>query len=434
MGKWTEKYYDAIVITDDVDPNHAGAVRVKILGVTDGLTDEQQPFALPSVNTIQAVPTKGTIMRVSFDDGDVNKPKYFQVSPEKQLLPIEYVSSYPNISVANLGGDFFNMTHDRAERNTIITHPSASRIQWDGKGRIAHDSDKGYANAGRKAYQDGGAKLHSVLTEATIDVFCCTPVGNNIDDGGAFQGSEYFFVTHISKSTVNAIKGVLDSDFNTQVENANDIGTESAATRELLNVDEIVVRNIEFVATESIVVRADKEVRKIIIDYTGQNNFPAMGEQILDSNNKVSSHYLIGQQDGASKIEGQNAPADTQSGADLIKGFIQFAELNDDCYAGSNYPLIGQKDNEDTISIMLVSDGLTFSDFQYASINQIIQNARVVFKDDGIRAALLPQSLDPLDLLISGTSAAAGGPLTKWAEFDDTKVLGGVDDGLTGLI
>lgn len=434
MGKWTDKYYDAVVITGDVDPNHDGAVRIKILGVTDGLTDEQQPFAMPSVNGMQAVPTKGTFLRVSLEDGDVNWPKYLQVSAEKQVLPPEYVNNYPNVSVANLGGDFFILTHDRGAKNTIITHPSSSRVQWDGKGRIAHDSDKGYNNTGRNAYQGGGSKQQAVLTEGTIDVFCCTPVGNNLEDGGAFQGSEYFFVTHISKSTVNAIKGVLDSDFNTQVESTNDIGTEDESTRELIDANGIVVRNVEFVASESVVVRDGKEVRKIILDYTGQNNFPAMGEQILDDNNKVSSHYLIGQQDGASKIEGQNSPADEQSGADLVRGFIQFSELENDCYTGSNFPLIGKKENEDTISIMLVSDGLTFTKFQYDSINQIIQNARVVFEDDAIRASLLPQSLNQLDLLLSGASAAAGGPLTKWAEFDDTQVLGGVDDDLLGAI
>ena len=83
---------------------------------------------------------------------------------------------------------------------------------------------------------------------------------------------------------------------------------------------------------------------------------------------------------------------------------------------------------------MLVSDGLTFTDFQYNSINQIIENARVKFEDDAIRASLLPQSLNPLDSLLAGASATAGGPLTKWAEFDDTKIIGGVDDDLLGSV
>jgi len=434
MGKWQDKYYDAVVVNDDVDPNHAGAVRVKVIGVTEELEDEQQPFAVPSVNSIQAVPTKGTYLRISFDEGDVNKPKYFQVSPEKTQLPEEYRDNYPNVAVSNLGGDFFNMTHDRAAKNTIIAHPSASRIQWDGRGRVAHDSDKAYENAGLNAYRGRGEKIQAVLTEGTVDVFCCTPVGNNLEDGGAFQGSEYFFVSHISKSTVNAINGVLDSDFNTQVESTKDNGTEEETKKELLDADGNVVRNVEFVETTSVVARnGNKTVKKIIIDYTGQNDFPAMGQKILDDSNKISAHYLVGQEDGASVIEGQNLPDAQQGGADLIKGFIQFAELQNDCYVGSNFPPIGPKDNEDTISIMLVSDGLTFTDFQYDTINQIIQNARTVFEDSAIRASQLPQSLDPLDLLVASATAAAGGPTTKWANFDDDRILGGIDDGLLDI-
>lgn len=433
--KWGDKYYDAVVINDDVDPNHAGAVRVNVLGVTDGLEVEQLPFAVPSVSNIQAVPTKGTYLRISFDEGDVNKPKYLQVSPEKSQLPADYKDNYPNVSVANLGGDFFIMTHDRGERNTIITHPSASKLQWDEKGRLTHDSDKGYNNAGRGAYKGRGNKIQSVLTEGTIDVFCCTPVGNNLDNGGAFQGSEYFFVTHISKSTVNAINGVLDSDFNTQVESSRETGTEEETKKELVDANNIVVRNVEFVETTSVVSRnGNKTVKKIVIDYTGQNDFPAMGEKILDATNNISAHYLVGQSDGASVIEGQNLPADRKSGSDLIKGFIQFAELENDCYVGSNFPPLGPKDNEDTISIMLVSDGTNFTDFQYEMINMIIQNARTVFEDDAIRASLLPPSLNILDIALAAALVVAGGPTSKWEKFDKGKVLGGIDDGLLGAI
>jgi len=434
MGKWNDKYYDAIVINGDVDPNHAGAVRVKIFGITDTFEIEQQPFASPTVNNIQAVPTKGTYLRVSFEDGDINLPNYLQVSPEKTPLPQDYKDNYPNVSVANLGGDFFIMTHDRAQKNTIIAHPSASKIQWDEKGRVAHNSDKGYDNAGRGAYKGRGSKVQSVLTEGTVDVFCCTPVGNNIEDGGAFQGSEYFFVTHISKSTVNAINGVLDSDFNTQVESARETGTEDETKKELVDANDTVVRNIEFVESTSIIPRTgNKELKRIIIDYTGQNDFPAMGLKILDDTNKVSAHYLVGQQDGASAIEGQNADASQASPADLLRGFIQFCELENDCYVGSSYPPVGPKDNEDTISILLVSDGQAFTDFQYEMVNLIIQNARTKFDDEAVQASLLPQSLDPLDVLVASATALAGGPKTKWERFDNSKVLGGVEDALSRL-
>ena len=66
MTKLNDKYYDGIVVSDEVDPNHAGAVRTKIFGVTDELDDKDQPFAVPAVVNFSAVPTKGipaTILR-----------------------------------------------------------------------------------------------------------------------------------------------------------------------------------------------------------------------------------------------------------------------------------------------------------------------------------------------------------------------------------
>ena len=99
MGKLTDGYYDAIVISEDIDPKHAGAVRVKIYGVTDDLEKQHQPFAIPSAKSLMAVPTKGTLLRLEFDEGDVNKPKYFDFSAEKDYIPETYAADYPNIAV-----------------------------------------------------------------------------------------------------------------------------------------------------------------------------------------------------------------------------------------------------------------------------------------------------------------------------------------------
>lgn len=77
-----QAYYDGVVISDDVDPNHAGAVRVKIVGVTDDFDDTDQPFVLPCANSFMAVPTKGSWLRVEFENGDINNGRYTHVSAD----------------------------------------------------------------------------------------------------------------------------------------------------------------------------------------------------------------------------------------------------------------------------------------------------------------------------------------------------------------
>ena len=72
MTKLNDKYYEGIVATDEVDPNHAGAVRIKISGVTDGLKKKELPWAIPSVVNLASVPTKGTLLEISFDEGDAD--------------------------------------------------------------------------------------------------------------------------------------------------------------------------------------------------------------------------------------------------------------------------------------------------------------------------------------------------------------------------
>src|SRR5574343_125381 len=141
-----EPYYEAVVITDEIDPNHAGAVRVSVLGITDKWENQYQPFVVPAINGMQAVPTKGTLLYVSFDEGDINMGRYFFVAQDKNYLPAEYVSEYPNVAVTNLGDDTFILTHNRKTNISVITHPSDSSVTWDAFGAVTHDSDKGYTN------------------------------------------------------------------------------------------------------------------------------------------------------------------------------------------------------------------------------------------------------------------------------------------------
>jgi len=209
MPKFTDRYYDGVVVSDDIDPNRAGAVRVRIIGITDELDPKDQPWAIPAISSFISVPTTGTFLEIVFDEGDIHKPKYFKSSAEKTYLPRGYVAGYPDVAVGNLGDDDFFMTHRRKNKDTIIEHPTRSNIYWDSFGRIVHDSELAYEEnkdqAGTANEEIGGSRVLPVLTQGTVDIFTCRVFGAG---EMAMQGSEYLFTAHISKDTVNKIYGL----------------------------------------------------------------------------------------------------------------------------------------------------------------------------------------------------------------------------------
>lgn len=392
--KLNDKYYDAIVVSDEIDPNHAGAVRAKILGVTDDLEPDFQPFVLPIVDRMQAVPTKGTYMIVIFEDGDINKGRYFHTSPEKNYLPDEYVSDYPNVAVCNLGGDFFHLVHNRRTKTTEITHPSNSKVSWVANGAIIHDSDKGYANSGYGAINTQGAKIHSVLTEATIDPFTCTPVGNNIANGGAYQGSEYLFVTHMAKATADSINGTGVDDFQTDADKspAKEVGGAELETKAIYDVDGNAVDKVPFYPIESFIEVDNKEARYILIVNSGNNDFIETSAKMVDPSNDLSVHYLIGRRGDTPPIDSsRDATEDEKS-----SGFIQFVDIKQDVHYASDRVMQNKIDspaNTGAVIVMLVGTGSGYTDYQYDMINKIIQHVRYTFSDTSINIAVPDQFL-----------------------------------------
>jgi hypothetical protein len=384
MSKLLDKYYDAEVISDEIDPNHGGAVRVRILGVTDQLDDKDQPWVIPSVNSQQAVPTKGTKLRVAFDEGDINQGKYFQWSPEITYLPQEYIDDYPNVSVSNLGGDFFIMVHNRRTRDTIITHPSESSVTWDNFGTITHDSDRGYKNAGLGANDNNGTKIHPVLTEATIDVFCCTPIGHGIN----LQGSEYMKVTHVSKSTVNETEALGNLDFTGGTNVSDDSGENEGVTKDIFDIDGNAVNSVEYIQAKTIIERTEPDVKEdidnIILSISGANDFIEIATRIKDETNNLSAHYLVGREAGPPPIDSER----TASESEKAKGFLQFVELKNDATLGSNKLTsllnVSNRANNNAVSILIISDGTSFTEYQYTTISQLIDHIKYTFDDNSI--------------------------------------------------
>lgn len=411
MGKLSDIYYDAIVISDEIDPNHAGAVRAMIIGVTDDLNPDEQPFILPVVNSMQAVPTKGTLMRVVFDDGDIHKGKYLQTSAETRYLPDEYVSDYPNVAVSNLGGDFFHLVHNRRTRESQISHPSNSQITWTSSGSLIHNSDKGYNNAGRGAVNSQGARIHAVLTEATIDPFTCTPVGNNVSNGGAYQGSEYMFVTHMSTSVADAINGRSINDFNTleDIYTSNEVDGIELEFRDLYNSDGSVIGNVSFYPIESYIEVRDKEITRIIVDKSGSDNFVESASKITDGKNDMGVHYLIGRIEGIPPVDSEREGTDM----DKQKGFIQFVDIKHDVhYMSEAITYSGEQANDGAIVIMLSGTGASYTEYQYQTLSKLVDHIRYEGKNNGI--PIIP---------VMPTLLYASPPVDGLGNFDISRII-----------
>ena len=181
--------YDALVVTNKVDPELRGGVQARIIGETDEIDDDAQYFVRPDMTCLNAVPEKGYYLKVYFIDGDIRQGRYVAVSPSKDgFLDYNYTAknSYPNVAVYNLGGDGFMRYYDRAKQMSTIDCPNGGHIVWDGESKILMTSDKAYSNAGNGANNNEGVPEHAVLTEASIDIFTAMPVGKGVLN----QGSE----------------------------------------------------------------------------------------------------------------------------------------------------------------------------------------------------------------------------------------------------
>jgi len=329
--------YDAVVVASSIDPGKHGAIRVKVYGLTDSLEDEMQPQALPIVSSMTAVPTVGSIVSIYFEDGDIHQPKYTHVSASTRALPDDYIKQYPNVSYSNLGGDDFFMVHDRANRSTIMSHPSNSTITWDDTGKVTHDSDLGSSKAGIGAKDGTGNKIQSVLTGGTVDIFSATPFGSP-------QGSAYFEVTHMSGGIINR-NSSLDAPI---------VPVETTAKEQSILDGE----TIDYSPSTNIVETSDRVLNDINTLYVAHSNgtsFITTVDNITSGSNDASAHYVI--DTDASIVQCVDLKFASQLGS-LHKN------ENDEAY------------NINSISVIVTGNSYSFTDNQINKINQIIRHMK----------------------------------------------------------
>lgn len=373
-GRLPLPFYYGQVVGTMVDPNHTGAVQAVIKGVTDDWKTEEQPWVYPNLGPgLQAVPQEGYWLLIKFLNGDIGQGLYYAVSATPSFLPREYADNYPYAAVANLGEHNFLYTHNRDTHITKIDNPgNGSNITWAPNGALTVESDS-YSS-------EEGAKSLPVLTEGTIDIFTCMPVGHG--NNGVYQGSEYLSVSHVSAMTIEALRGGGVTD-NAAI--STDDATDGSIQKELYDADgnEVELVPYEEVGPDAFAIRNGKTATHILICCTENKAFSLKLADFMSDSAKIAPHYLVGLGDGLPDVIGTN---DANS-ADLKNlGFVQLVDLQNDASVGKDMKLMqlrNKKANVDAVSVMFYGDG-KLNEYQQQKLELIRTTCKKVFNLDSL--------------------------------------------------
>lgn len=356
-GRLTFPYYYAQVVGSSVDPNRVGCVQARVSGVTDMWEDKFQPWFAPQLTTgMQQVPQKGHWLMVRFLDGDINQGMYYGVSQTKSFLPENFVGDYPDVAVLNMGESDYLYTHNRRTHISTIVNPgNNSGITWNDAGELTLESSN--------ASDEAGNSPVSVLTEATIDVFTCSPIGS--PGTGIRAGSEYLRVPHISKATIDALRG-NGGGMETVVKSVQDSEADGQETRQLEGTSGTYT--VPFMESPASKRRTRKTNRRIIIGTTGGSPLAAFLGTVTSDNSKTCAHYLVGLGDGEPDI--LSSLEDRARARNL--GFIQCADIENDGTFGSD--MRGKK-NVDAVSVIFYGDGV-LNAYQEGKLLDIVNHVK----------------------------------------------------------
>jgi len=421
FNKLPEQDYIAIVVGGSNDIMHRGAVRVKVLGITNEFDNDEQPYVYPAITTgIQQVPQIGYYVRVRFLNGDINCGYYYGMSQTANVAPSVFTENYPDVAVGNLGEDGFFYTHNRHTHISEIVNPgNNSQLTWDAAGFVTYESNVAHRNAGMGAKSNTGENLQHVLTEGTIDIFTCMPVGHNRRSSGIGQGSEYLTVSHISQATIDAFHGSLQVEPST--DKPNEPQTEADIPKmDIVNSDGEVVDSVPMDRTEHMIKRNGKIAKYIIVCHSEGECFPVMANKFMTT--MSNAHYLVGMVAGEPEILSDVKPDDApvtpsvtpvdvgSAGGELASalglstdgskqylknsGFYQFVDIEDDAGLFSEATVDGSKANVDAVIIMLVNGSSTgFTSFQRETVDKLVEHIRTKFKNPDL-PVITPNDFD----------------------------------------
>lgn len=358
-------YYYAQVVGNSVDPNRAGCVQARVSGVTDGWQDKYQPWFAPQLNGgLIQVPQKGFWLLVKFNNGDINQGMYYAVSQTREFLPSEYVLDYPDVAVMNLGEVNYTYVHNRRSHTTAIKNPgNNSDLLWNAAGEIVISSSN--------ASDEPGVGPVPVLTEATIDIFTCRPVGG--PGTAARAGSEYFRVPHISQNTVDAIRG-KGSSSSVVVKGIKDDEVDGVQKREIVGKNSTY--EIPFLESPAAKRRGGKTNVRIVLGTTANAPLAEFLSNYTDDDAKNCAHYLVGLGDGDPDVL---STMDDKSNAKNL-GFIQCADITYDCTLGAD---MRDRPNMDAVGVVFYGDGI-LNKYQSSKLLDIVNHVKQAGKLDEI--------------------------------------------------
>jgi len=372
-NRLTHPYYYGEVVGGSVDAARTGAVQARIIGVTDKWDAKLQPWVYPQLmQGVVQVPQNGHWLLIKFKDGDINQGMYYAISPTKSFTPEQYMAGYPDIAVMNMGETGYLYTHNRASHTSTITNPgNDSTLTWTDTGELSLSSTRNSDEVGRMTVP--------VLTEATIDIFTCMPVGH--PSTGIRAGSEYLSVSHISKQTIDTLRGNGSGEVKRASISA-DQAADGQETRDIQGTDREY--GIPFIESPASVRRSAKTAKRIIVAATGSTPIAETLAMYEDSAAKTCAHYIVGLGDG--NMDVMSELHDRKDARNL--GFVQCVETSYDATVGSD---MKGKPNLDAISIMFYGDG-NLNEYQMAKFKDIVNNVKKSFNLDAIDVVAYKQS------------------------------------------
>lgn len=371
-----DRDYTGIVVGGSNDTMHRGAVRVKILGITNDYEDDEQPYVYPAITTgIQQVPQVGYYLRIRFVGGDINSGYYYAMSQTPNINPAVFTENYPDAAVANLGEDGFFYTHNRHTHISKITNPgNNSELTWDASGFVTYESNVAHGNAGMGAKSNEGENLQHVLTEGTIDIFTCMPVGHNRASSGLGQGSEYLTISHVSQATIDAFHGSVKPVESTDTPAAPQTEAD-IPMMDIVDASGDTVMSVPIEHTDNMVKRKGKIAKRILVCHSEGECFPVMAKKFVETNS--NAHYLVGRVAG----DPETMPEDGK-GSLKNSGFYQFIDIEDDAGMFSGSKIDGEKANVDAVIIMLIGSATEdFTSYQREIVDKLVVHIRTKFKN-----------------------------------------------------
>ena len=380
----THPYYYGEVVGGSVDAARTGAVQARIMGVTDKWDNKLQPWVYPQLmQGLVQVPQTGHWLLLKFKDGDINQGMYYAISPTRSFTPEQYMAGYPDIAIMNLGETGYLYTHNRATHTSTIDNPgNNSTITWSETGELSLSSTNNSSEVGRMTVP--------VLTEATIDIFTCMPVGS--PDTGIRAGSEYLSVSHISQQSIEALRGNVTSGEKGITHSSADAVGDAQETRDIHGTSGDY--GIPFMESIAGVRRSGKRGKRIIISATGGRPLAEYLAMYCGDTAKECAHYLVGLGDGdpdiLSVLDDDTKPKNL--------GFVQCVELKYDATLGND---MNGKPNLDAVSIVFYGDG-NLNGYQQAKLSDIVNTVKTEL------------SVETIDVVAYKPVRATGAQLAAW--------------------